>query len=145
MHEDIPSHRVKTGYKHHLVQSPTNGATTLYESAQAGFRQYAASPCMGTRHFLGWKIPHKVKEFAPDTVAWRSFAAVQTEADQFGAALKAAGVQAAPTTTSLQENTTNCRIAIFGRCQPSVVSCTVSINVYIYYIYKTSRNFYWIS
>jgi len=129
VHEDIPSHRVKTGYKHHLVQSPTNGATTLYESAQAGFRQYAASPCMGTRHFLGWKIPHKVKEFAPDTVTWRSFAAVQTEADQFGAALKAAGVQAAPTTTSLQENTTNCRIAIFeNTCAEWMIACLGSFS-----------------
>jgi long-chain acyl-CoA synthetase len=66
---------------------------------------------MGTREFKGWRVPGKVKEFGD--IQWLTFADVSVKAHQFGAALRAAGLQPAPKTTNLQQCKEPCRIAIF--------------------------------
>lgn len=67
---------------------------------------------MGSREFLGWKVPKKVKHFS-DKIHWRTFEDVNRELHQFGAALKKAGMVAAPDTTTLDKVKTPCRLAIF--------------------------------
>lgn len=120
---DDESHRVKAGYQGGtLLVSPRSGSTTLYEGSQYGFDTFAARNCMGTRQFLGWKVPQKVKEFG--TLSWRTYAEVRTDSAQFGAALAHAGVQAAPTTTTLTKTTRNCRVAIFeNTCAEWMIAC----------------------
>lgn len=107
---DDESHRVKTGYRGNLAKCPQGGEKTLYEGAQSSFKNFADVNFLGSRKFLGWKTP-KVKEFGE--TSWRTYGQVKKLSDNFGAALAAAGVKPAPTTTNLDKVTTNCRMAIF--------------------------------
>lgn len=108
---DDPSHRVDPRFKGKLVETPREGVATLYDLVADAFSRYGSRNCMGTRQFLGWKVPGKVKQFGD--VSWRTFSDLGVEAHKFGAALRAAGVVAAPETTDLDRVKTPCRIAIF--------------------------------
>jgi long-chain acyl-CoA synthetase len=78
---------------------------------------------MGTRQFLGWKTPGKVKHFGP--TSWRSFQQVGVEAHRFGAALRAVGLIPAPEQTNLNKVTTPSRLAIFeNTCAEWMIACT---------------------
>jgi len=136
---DDESHRVQTGYKGNLLKTPANGAKTLFESSQMSFQENGASQCMGTRRFLGWKEPKKVKHFGD--VSWRSYAEVEISANRFGAALAAAGVKPAPVTTTLEKNDKiNCRVAIFeNTCAEWMIACLGSFtqSVTVVTVYAT--------
>jgi long-chain acyl-CoA synthetase len=109
---DDPSHRVDPTYKGALAETPRRGVATLYDLTKDAFSRYGSRNCMGSRTFLGWKVPGKVKEFS-ETLTWLSFADVGIKAHKFGAALRAAGMKAAPGTTDLNQCKEPCRIAIF--------------------------------
>ncbi|KAL7561234.1 hypothetical protein ACA910_004155 [Epithemia clementina (nom. ined.)] len=109
---DDPSHRVHADFKGNLATTPREGVATLYDLAKDAFQKYGGRNCMGTRKFLGWKVPGKVKHFGEE-VLWRSFAQLGTDAHKFGAALRKEGVQPAPGTTLIEKVKTPCRIAIF--------------------------------
>ena len=108
---DDESHRVDPRFKGKLVETPREGVSTLYDLVSDAFTRYGARRCMGTREFLGWKTPGKVKHFGD--VSWKSYAEMGAEAHKFGAALRAAGVVAAPSTTTLDPVSNASRIAIF--------------------------------
>jgi long-chain acyl-CoA synthetase len=109
---DDESHRVDPRFKGKLVETPREGVTTLYDLAADAFLRYGGRNCMGSRKFLGWKVPGKVKHFGDDII-WRSYAEMGTEAHNFGAALRAVGVVPAPDHTNLDPVTNASRIAIF--------------------------------
>jgi long-chain acyl-CoA synthetase len=73
--------------------------------------RFDTKKCMGTREFLGWKVPGKVKEFGG--VSWKTYQTLGEEAHKFGAALRSKGMQPAAYSTTLDKITTPCRIAIF--------------------------------
>lgn len=108
---DDESHRVDPRFKGNLAKTPHPGVETLYDLARDAFKRYGPRNCMGTRKFLGWKVPGKVKHFGD--VTWRSYSEMGVEAHKFGAALRSAGVQPAPASTTLDKVKTPCRIAIF--------------------------------
>jgi long-chain acyl-CoA synthetase len=108
---DEPSHRVDPRYKGCLAETPRRGVATLYDLAKDAFARYGSRHCMGTREFNGWKVPGRVKYFGD--VIWLSFADVGVQAHRFGAALRAAGMTAAPATTDLHQCKEPCRLAIF--------------------------------
>jgi long-chain acyl-CoA synthetase len=108
---DDESHRVDPRFRAQLITTPRPGMDTLYDITKVAFERFGSRHCMGTRHFLGWRTP-KIKEFGPDTT-WKTYAQVGQQANQFGAALRSAGVQPAPYSTTLEQVTTPCRIAIF--------------------------------
>ncbi|CAB9506649.1 chain acyl-CoA synthetase 9, chloroplastic [Seminavis robusta] len=112
---DDESHRVQPAYKNNLTTTPVPGAGTLYDLAKMGFEKYADKKCMGYREFVGWKTP-KVKEFG-DTY-WKTFGEVGIVSAKFGAALRGAGLEAAPPTTNLEQVTTKSRLAIFENTCP---------------------------
>lgn len=121
------------------MTGPYPGITTVYEFAMHAVKKYATKNALGTRKFLGWKNS-KVKEFAAgdNAVTWTSFEQVGQKAHQFGAALRAAGLQPAATTTSLDRINEPCRIAIFeNTCAPWFLSAvgafTQSISVVTVY------------
>lgn len=108
---DDESHRVDPRFRAQLITTPRPGMDTLYDITKVAFERFGSRHCMGIRHFLGWRTP-KIKEFGPDTT-WKTYAQVGQQANQFGAALRSAGVQPAPYSTTLEQVTTPCRIAIF--------------------------------
>lgn len=108
---DDESHRVDPRFKGALCETPREGIATLYDLSADAFARYGSRNCMGTRQFLGWKVPGKVKQFGQ--VSWRTFAEMGVEAHKFGAALRACGVVPGPETTSLEKVKTASRIAIF--------------------------------
>lgn len=108
---DDESHRVDPRFKGKLAETTREGVSTLYDLATDAFQRYGGRNCMGTRQFLGWKVPGKVKQFGE--VYWRTYAEMGVEAHKFGAALRANGVVPAAETTSLDAIKTPCRIAIF--------------------------------
>lgn len=108
---DDESHRVDPRFKGKLAETPREGVTTLYDLVADAFTRYGGRNCMGTRQFLGWKVPNKVKQFGD--VSWRTFAEMGVEAHKFGAALREAGVVPAPSTTTLDPVKESSRIAIF--------------------------------
>jgi hypothetical protein len=99
---DDPSHRVHADYKDNLVQTPRDGVDTLYDLAKDAFQRYGSNHCMANRVFLGWKVDKKVKHFDTNVV-WRTYEQVCEEAHKFGASLRAAGLQTAPATTTLDK------------------------------------------
>lgn len=109
---DDESHRVDPAYKGALAETPRKGVTTLYDLAKDAFARYGSRHCMGSRKFLGWKVPGKVKEFAVD-IQWLSYADVGVKAHKFGAALRSVGMKSAPAKTDLNQCKEPCRIAIF--------------------------------
>uniref|UniRef100_A0A7S1YLD0 AMP-dependent synthetase/ligase domain-containing protein n=1 Tax=Grammatophora oceanica TaxID=210454 RepID=A0A7S1YLD0_9STRA len=109
------AHRVDPVYKGNLLTVPSEGIDTLYAMAVDSFRKYGDRKCMGTREFLGWKSAH-VKHFGG--TMWRSFAAVDTSAHKFGAALRARGLVAAPDVATLEKLSEPCSIAIFENTCP---------------------------
>lgn len=109
--ENDPSHRVHPDYKGALAETPREGVATLYDLAKDAFQRYGSRNCMGTREFKGWKVEKKIKHFGD--VTYLSFSDVGVQAHKFGAALRAAGMKAAPSTTDLSECKTPSRIAIF--------------------------------
>lgn len=111
VNDSDPSHRVDPRYKGALAKTPRDGVATLYDLAKDSFSRYGSRHCMGTREFKGWKVPGKVKEFGD--IHWVTYADVGVKAHKFGAALRAAGLKAAPPTTDLNRCTEPCRIAIF--------------------------------
>ena len=115
------SHRVDPRFKGKLATTPRAGVATLYDLAKDAFQRYGRRDCMGTRKFLGWKVPNKVKHFGD--IEWKSYAEVGVAAHKFGAALRSAGLQPAPYSTTLDKVTTPCRIAIFeNTCAPWMIS-----------------------
>jgi len=110
---DDPSHRIRTDRKGKAPLTELEGGQkTLYEISQNSIKTYSALKCMGTRNYKGWhseKPP--VREF--DGVTWRTYEQVGKEIMQFGAALKKAGLVAAPEKASLDAITTPCSLAIF--------------------------------
>jgi long-chain acyl-CoA synthetase len=109
---DDPSHRVHASYPNERLERSRNGENTLYDLVSDSFEEYADRRCLGERTFLGWKVKDKVKEFGSD-ITWWTYAEMGVRAHKFGAALKEAGVVSAPDTTTLDQVTTPCRIAIF--------------------------------
>lgn len=106
-----PSHRVRPEFRGNLAVTPIEGCFTLYDAVSSSFLTSGSRNCMGTREFLGWKVPKKVKHFGE--TKWLSFAEVGVMAHKFGAALRAAKVVPAPDTTSLEKVKESSRIAIF--------------------------------
>jgi hypothetical protein len=123
---DDPSHRARVGAKNNLLVGPAKkDIQTLYDLIKKSCRRCASRPCMGSRNFLGWKVPGKIKHFADD-VSWRTFEDVDKELHQFGAALKKAGMVAAPDVTTLAKVTTKCRLAIFeNTCAEWMIAVSV--------------------
>jgi len=120
--DDDESHRVDPRFKGNLATTPRPNVETLYDLAKDSFKRYGNRDCMGTRRFLGWKVPNKVKEFGPD-IEWKSFAEMGVEAHKFGAALRSSGLQPAPFETTLDKAKTPCRIAIFeNTCAPWMIA-----------------------
>lgn len=109
--EDDEAHRVDPRFKGNLCTTPHEGVETLYDLAKDAFKRYGNRDCMGTRTFLGWKVPGKVKHFGE--ITWKSYAEMGVEAHKFGAALRSAGVHPAPYITNLEMIKTPRRIAIF--------------------------------
>ena len=108
---DDESHRVHRDFKNKLATTPQEGAETLYDLAEYGFKNYKGDKAMGWRAFLGWKNK-KVKEFGE--TSWLTFGQVGEKSKKFGAALRAAGLQPAPPTTNLEKVTT---VSILSRRQ----------------------------
>mmetsp|Transcript_20848 Transcript_20848/g.30557 ORF Transcript_20848/g.30557 Transcript_20848/m.30557 type:complete len:716 (+) Transcript_20848:45-2192(+) len=102
-----PSHRVNSNFPNERF---TGDAASLYEMTNTSFQKYASKKAMGTRAFLGMHTP-KIKKFGD--VKWRTYKEVGEDAHRFGAALKAAGLVAAPDSTTLDKITTPCSLAIF--------------------------------
>jgi long-chain acyl-CoA synthetase len=130
---DDESHRVDPRYKHKLAATPRDGVETLYDLAKDAFARYGTRRCMGTRQFLGWKVPGKVKNFG-DGIHWLTFSEVGVMAHKFGAACRSAGMQPAPYTTTLEAVKSPCRVAIFentcGDWMVAAIGCfTQSITV----------------
>lgn len=116
------SHRVHRNFTQGLATTPREGVATLYDLVKDAFQRYGTRECMGTRKFLGWKTPGKVKEFGETT--WKSFAQIGIDAHKFGAALRSNGCVPAPDTTDLEKVKTSCRIAIFeNTCADWMVAC----------------------
>lgn len=70
--------------------------------------------CMGTRKYLGMKsVKPPVKEFG-ETI-WKTYEQVGEDVMKFGAALRSAGLVAAPKKATLDAITTPCSLAIFGK------------------------------
>jgi hypothetical protein len=111
-----PSHRVHPDFKGKLATTPREGIATLYDLVWDAFSRYGGRDCMGSRQFLGWKTPGKVKHFGD--VSWKSYSQIGTDAHKFGAALRANGMVAAPATTDLEKVKTPSRIAIFENTCP---------------------------
>jgi long-chain acyl-CoA synthetase len=134
---DDESHRVDPRYRKELASTPPrDGVRTLYELAAGAFARYGSSRrCMGTRPFLGWKVPRRVKRFGgPDETHWLTYHEVGALAHRFGAACRRAGLVPAPAATDLGAVQSPCRIAIFeGTCREwmvAAVGCfTQSISV----------------
>lgn len=109
---DDEAHRVDPRYKDKLAAQPRQGVETLYDLAKDAFARFGSRRCMGTREFLGWKVPGKVKHFGDD-IHWLTFSEVGVQAHKFGAACRSAGLQPAPYTTTLDAVKSPCRMAIF--------------------------------
>jgi hypothetical protein len=109
---DDESHRVDPRYRTKLAAQPREGVDTLYDLVKDAFARYGHVKCMGTREFLGWKVPGKVKHFG-ETIQWLTFEEVGLRAHKFGAACRSAGLQPAPYTTTLDAVKSPCRVAIF--------------------------------
>jgi long-chain acyl-CoA synthetase len=119
--KDDKAHRVRPGYKGNLIVSPREKCFTLYDLVSESFRSFGSRNCMGSREFLGWKIPKKVKHFGQ--TKWLSFAEVGEKAYKFGAALRATKLVPAPDTTDLKKVKESSRIAIFeNTCQEWMIS-----------------------
>ena len=117
-----PAHRVDPRYRGNLATTPRKGVATLYDLARDACERYKNRPCMGSRQFLGWKVPKKVKEFGPD-LTWLSYQEMGQLARQFGAACRAHGVVPAPAKTTLDKVKTSSRIAIFeNTCAPWMIA-----------------------
>eukprot|EP00934_Nitzschia_sp_Nitz4_P003456 Nitzschia sp. Nitz4//scaffold474_size5614//320//2673//NITZ4_009213-RA/size5614-augustus-gene-0.2-mRNA-1//1//CDS//3329552704//3446//frame0 len=120
--KDDPSHRVQPDYVDARATVPKNGVTTLYELFKESAKDFANCVCMRKRHFIGWKSP-KVKEFGEDITEW-TYAQVSEKIHKFGAALRAEGLVASATTTTLDKVETPCRIAIFeNTCAEWMMCC----------------------
>lgn len=87
------------------------GKDTLYDLVEDSVIKYPTRKCLGSREFLGWKTP-KVKHFG-DNIKWKTYEEFGEASSKFGAALRSAGLQPAPYTTTLDKVKTPCRIAIF--------------------------------
>lgn len=112
---DDESHRRHSKFIDELAEKPPDGSSTLYEVTDRAFNKYPTSKCMGVREYIGQKSA-KVKEFGD--VSWRTYADVQKTAAQFGAALRGAGLVAAPPSTDLKQLKTPCAVAIFENTCP---------------------------
>lgn len=109
-------------FRSKLAVTPREGVGTLYDLVRDAFARYADRKCMGSRRFLGWKTP-KIKEF-DEGVDWLTYKEMGELAHQFGAALRAVGVEPAPTTTTLEQIKAPCRIAIFeNTCAQWMIAC----------------------
>jgi long-chain acyl-CoA synthetase len=108
---DDEAHRVHPFYKGKLSTTPREGVETLYDLVKDACERYAPRKCMGSREFLGWKVPKKVKEFGG--VSWKTYGQMGEDAHKFGAALRSKGMQPAAYSTTLDKVTIPCRIAIF--------------------------------
>jgi len=134
------SHRIRTDCKDKgLLAKPPNGVTTLYEMAQNSFSKYPDFKCMGTREYKGMKsIKPPVKHFGD--VAWKTYAQVEKEAQQFGAALRGVGLVPAPEKADLEPITTPCSLAIFeNTCQEWMIAAQGSFtqSIVVTTIYAT--------
>ena len=134
-----PNHRVHpSNTVDNLNTVPAEGIETLYDLSMHGFKTYPDNQCMGEREYLGlYKGNPKIKHYNGNNVTWRTYSDVEKESHQFGAALCAAGMHGAPTTSTLEEIKVPCRIAIFenscsewmiaaiGAFSQSMTVCTV--------------------
>ena len=110
--EKEPAHRVRPKFEKKLLDKPEKtNAATLYEIARDSFQNYPNEIAMRKRQFIGMKSP-RVKEFSPDLIEY-TYEQLGERAHKFGASLKSHGMVASPPTTSLDKNTTPCRMAIF--------------------------------
>jgi len=105
-------HRVHASFKGNLCSSVPGGQKTLYEISKSAFDKFASQNCMATREYLGMKtVKPPVKEFGE--TQYKTYEEVGREVRKFGAALKKAGLVAAPKTATLDAITTPCSLAIF--------------------------------
>jgi long-subunit acyl-CoA synthetase (AMP-forming) len=108
---DDPAHRVRPEFKDKRLDKPSTNAATLYEIIRDSRNNFPDKVAMRKRQFLGMKSA-RVKEFAPEPIEY-TYQQVGDMAHKFGAALRAHGMIACPTTTDLKQNTKPCRMAIF--------------------------------
>lgn len=101
-----PHHRIGNGVKARLPK----GSKTLYSYATESIEKFGDKNLLGTRRFLGMHSP-KVKHFGD--VTWTTYTEAGVIAHKFGAALRGAGLVAAPSTTTLEKTTTPCSLAVF--------------------------------
>lgn len=106
-----PSHRVDPRFKGNLAKTPKAGCESLYDLVESSFKKIGSRNAMGSREFLGWKVPGKVKHFGE--TKWLSFADLGDQSHKFGAALRSVGMVAAPPKTDLDKVKDSSRIAIF--------------------------------
>lgn len=107
-----PSHRVHADFPKDRLDHPPAGSSTLYEISANSFRNFATQKCMGTRTFLGMhSVNPPVKHFGD--VNWLTYEQVGQRSLKFGAALRAAGLVAAPKAATLDAITTPCSLGLF--------------------------------
>jgi long-chain acyl-CoA synthetase len=108
---DDEAHRVHPNHKNKLSTTPREGVETLYDLVKDATARFDTVKCMGSREFVGWKVPGKVKEFGG--IKWKTYGQMGEQATKFGAALRSKGMQPAAYSTTLDKVTIPCRIAIF--------------------------------
>ncbi len=129
---DDPSHRVHAEFKGDICTGVSGGHKTLYDVSKNAFIQFSDQNCMATREYLGLKKSadeekgydtfdknaSQKKSAAPPvkvfgSTQYKTFAEVGSDVHKFGAALREAGLVAAPKTATLDAMTTPCSLAIF--------------------------------
>jgi len=112
VNDDDLSRRRRAGFKEQLLEKPVRtNASTLYEMANNSFVNHGNIVGMRSRKYLGMKSK-RVKEFEPGTIDL-TYSQIGDKVDKFGAALRANGMEAAPPTSSIEKNTSPCRMAIY--------------------------------
>jgi long-chain acyl-CoA synthetase len=131
------SHRMNARHKDKLLATPFEGITTLFELQRRSFNLYPSARCMGTREYLG-QLNAKVKKFGD--VRWKTYSQVGIAANSFGAALRGAGLSAAPKVASIEKFNTPCSLAIFeNTCEEWMIAAlgAFSQSIIVTTIYAT--------
>jgi len=134
---DDPSHRVDPKYKGKLATVPAPGCDTLHAIATSAFRTHGPKNLTCSRTYLGQQSP-MVKKFGATT--YKTFDMVKDESLKFGAALRKAGLTAAPEVATLDAITTPCSLAIYeNTCNEWLISAlgAFSQSVIVTTIYAT--------
>lgn len=119
---DDPTHRVDPKQNGKLATTPASGCDTLHAIATRSFAKHGDQICMSTREYLGMHtVKPPVKKFGK--TFHKTFDTVKNESLKFGAALRKAGLIAAPKVATLDAIDTSCSLAIFeNTCSEWLIS-----------------------